>query len=134
MALYGFIAAFLLSTMIWYFDVYRHHGSSAIVADGLTKGTNVMTEYQTQSPTIDVYTTATCPYCIKAKALLDKKGVPYHLIDVSFDDDLRSKMMERANGRRTVPQIFINDVHVGGFDDLSALDRDGKLDALLKGH
>ncbi len=80
---------------------------------------------------VTIYTTHTCPYCVKAKKLLDHKGVSYTEIDVSDEQD-RMKMVERAGGRRTVPQIFIGDTHVGGCDDLYALEKDGKLDPLLK--
>ncbi len=82
---------------------------------------------------VEIYTTPTCPYCHAAKRLLDKKGIPYKEIDVSRDASLRSAMMQRANGRRTVPQIFIGSTHVGGSDDLHALDHAGKLDPLLAG-
>ena len=81
---------------------------------------------------VEIYTTQTCPYCIAAKALLKKKGVQFEEIDVQ-DASLRQQMMLRSNGRRTVPQIFIGDTHVGGCDDLQALDRAGKLDPLLAG-
>ncbi|WBU63255.1 glutaredoxin 3 [Paracoccus aerodenitrificans] len=80
---------------------------------------------------VEIYTTPTCPFCRAAKQLLDKKGVGYQEIDVSRDASLREKMMERANGRRTVPQIFIDDKHIGGSDDLRAMDQAGKLDPLL---
>ncbi len=79
---------------------------------------------------ITVYSTPICPYCVRAKDLLKRKGADYSEIDVS-DDAEREKMIERAGGRRTVPQIFIGDTHVGGFDDLAALDRKGELDALI---
>ncbi len=80
---------------------------------------------------IEIYSTAVCPYCVRAKQLLQRKGVnEYQEIDVS-DDEKREAMIARANGRRTVPQIFIDDTHVGGFDDLAALDREGKLDSML---
>ena len=79
---------------------------------------------------VQIYTTNWCPYCNAAKALLDDKQVAYEEIDVT-DPDLRAEMMQRAHGRRTVPQIFIGETHVGGYDDLSALDRRGKLDPLL---
>ncbi len=82
---------------------------------------------------VDIYTTQTCPYCHAAKRLLDRKGVKYIEIDVGRDPGLRSAMTQRANGRRTVPQIFVGAVHVGGSDDLHALDHAGKLDALLVG-
>lgn len=84
-------------------------------------------------PRIEIYTTRTCPYCIAAKALLTKKGASFEEIDVGAQPDLRAAMMERANGRRSVPQIFIGDRHIGGSDDLHALDRDGGLDPLLRG-
>jgi glutaredoxin 3 len=79
---------------------------------------------------VQIYSTDWCPYCNAAKALLDQKGVPYEEIDVS-DPGTRQSMIERANGRRTVPQIFIGDRHVGGYDDLSQLERRGQLDPLL---
>ena len=80
---------------------------------------------------VEIYTTPTCPYCQAAKRLLARKGVTYSEIDVSGDPALRAAMTERAGGRRTVPQIFVGEVHVGGCDDLHALDRAGKLDPLL---
>jgi glutaredoxin 3 len=80
---------------------------------------------------VEIYTTRYCPYCVSAKALLTRKEVTFTEIDVTGDPEGRSKMVERANGRMTVPQIFIGTVHVGGFDDLYALERGGKLDALL---
>lgn len=79
---------------------------------------------------IEIYTTPTCPYCHAAKALLKDKGVDYTEISV-VDPDLRAAMTQRAHGRRTVPQIFIGQTHVGGYDDMAALDRQGKLDPLL---
>ena len=82
---------------------------------------------------VEIYTTPTCPYCQAAKALLTRKGAAYAEIDVSRDPALRDAMTGRAGGRRTVPQIFIDGRHVGGSDDLHALDRDGKLDPLLAG-
>lgn len=71
---------------------------------------------------IEIYTTTTCPYCVKAKKLLEKKGLPFDEIDVYNNPELREKMVERAQGRRTVPQIFINGHSIGGCDDLYALD------------
>ena len=79
---------------------------------------------------VEIYTTQTCPYCIAAKALLKKKGVTYQEIDVGADPALRQAMTERA-GRRSVPQIFSGGTHVGGCDDLHALDHAGKLDPML---
>jgi glutaredoxin 3 len=80
---------------------------------------------------IEIYTTRFCPYCHAAKRLLSRKGVEFTEIDVSGDPKGRNDMVARANGRMTVPQIFIGSTHVGGYDDLSALDRAGKLDPLL---
>jgi len=77
-----------------------------------------------------VYTTAVCPYCVRAKALLDQKKVAYQEIRVDLDEAARSEMMEKSK-RRTVPQIFINGVPVGGCDDLYALDARGELNSLL---
>ncbi len=84
-------------------------------------------------PSVEIYTTPSCPYCHAAKRLLDRKGVPYAEIDVSRDPGLRQAMTQRAGGRRTVPQIFIGARHVGGSDDIHALDHAGKLDPLLEG-
>ena len=81
---------------------------------------------------ITLYTTPTCGYCAMAKRLLQRKGVSYREIDVSADPSLRAAMVQRANGRRTVPQIFIGEDHVGGCDDLYALEQEGRLDALLE--
>ena len=78
-----------------------------------------------------IYTTRTCPYCVRAKRLLQKKSVPYQEIDVSWDDEARLRLMQ-ATGRRTVPQIFIGEKHVGGSDDLHALEERGELDGLLQ--
>jgi glutaredoxin 3 len=78
---------------------------------------------------VEIYTTQTCGSCIRAKRLLASKGVEVTEIDVSFD---RSDMIQRANGRMTVPQIFIDGEGIGGFDDLARLDRDGKLAPMLQ--
>lgn len=83
--------------------------------------------------TVEIYTTPSCGYCHAAKRLLTQKGVSYAETDVSVDAALRQAMIQRAKGSRTVPQIFIGDTHVGGYDDLYALDRAGKLDPLLAG-
>ena len=83
--------------------------------------------------TIEIYTTPGCPYCHAAKRLLTKKGATFSEIDVSRDAALRVTMTNRANGGRTVPQIFVGGAHVGGSDDLHALDDAGKLDAMLAG-
>ncbi|WP_045393389.1 glutaredoxin 3 [Falsirhodobacter sp. alg1] len=81
--------------------------------------------------TVEIYTTPTCPFCHSAKGLLNSKGVAYTEIDVSRDPALRTAMTERANGVRTVPQIFVGDTHVGGSSELHALDARGGLDPLL---
>lgn len=80
---------------------------------------------------IEIYTAPFCSYCTMAKRLLKEKGAEFIEIDVSREDGLRESMMARAGGRRTVPQIFIGDQHVGGCDDLYALDKAGGLDPLL---
>lgn len=80
---------------------------------------------------IEIYTTPYCPYCLNAKRLLHGKGVGFHEIDVSRSSQLRQAMVERADGRHTVPQIFIDGKGVGGFDDISELDERGELDRLL---
>ncbi|MEM6464911.1 MAG: glutaredoxin 3 [Pseudomonadota bacterium] len=82
---------------------------------------------------VEIYTTPICGYCAAAKRLLTAKGVSFTEIDVMIDSEKRQEMMARANGRHTVPQIFIGETHVGGFDDINALERAGKLDALLNG-
>ena len=82
-------------------------------------------------PTIEIYTKAFCPYCSRAKALLEAKGVQYREIPVDFGGELREQMIQRARGRTTAPQIFIREHHVGGCDDLFALDRAGHLDDLI---
>ena len=82
---------------------------------------------------IEIYTTRYCPYCVAAKKLLSRKGVAFTEIDVSRDAMRRKQMVVRAHGRMTVPQIFIGPTHVGGCDELYALDEAGQLDALLDG-
>jgi glutaredoxin 3 len=79
---------------------------------------------------ITIYTTNVCPYCVRAKALLNKKNYEYEEINVENEQD-RNLMIEKANGKRSVPQIFIEDYHVGGCDELYELDRDGKLEGLI---
>jgi glutaredoxin 3 len=76
---------------------------------------------------VTIYTKYYCPYCKRAKALLDRKGIAYHEIDVTYDEALQEEMMELSQ-RRTVPQIFFGEQHIGGSDDLLALDRSGELD------
>ncbi|HLN23269.1 MAG TPA: glutaredoxin 3 [Patescibacteria group bacterium] len=81
---------------------------------------------------VEIYTTRICPYCVRAKSLLSRKGVAFTEIDVGDDDALRAAMMVKAGGKRSVPQIFIGGKHVGGCDDLHALDQAGGLDPLLE--
>ncbi len=82
-------------------------------------------------PDILIYTTTVCPFCVRAKMLLDKKGATYQEVNLNKEPGRREEMLERSGGRRTVPQIFIGDTHVGGCDDLYELELDGKLDPLL---
>lgn len=83
--------------------------------------------------TVEIFTKAFCPYCWRAKQILDAKGVAYREIPVDYGGEARDLMIRRANGRTTVPQIFISEQHVGGCDDLVALDRAGKLDEMFGG-
>ncbi|AFY32136.1 glutaredoxin 3 [Calothrix sp. PCC 7507] len=80
---------------------------------------------------VEIYTWRTCPFCISAKNLLHEKGVEFIEYSIDGDEAARAKMAQRANGRRSLPQIFINDEHIGGCDDIYALDDQGKLDELL---
>ena len=82
---------------------------------------------------VTVYTTKVCPYCTRAKQLLKSKNVEFEEVDISNDPELRMQVVEKSGGRRTVPQIFINDKPIGGFDDMAALDKSGELDTLLAG-
>ena len=83
-------------------------------------------------PHVEIYTKMFCPYCARAKRLLADKGVDYVEYEISSGGEKRQEMLGRANGRTTVPQIFIDGRHIGGSDDLAALDREGKLDTLLR--
>ena len=80
---------------------------------------------------VTIYTKPFCPYCVRAVSLLEKKGVEFTEIEAAFDPEKRQEMMQRSNGRATFPQIFIGDEHIGGCDDMMALEQTGKLDALL---
>jgi glutaredoxin 3 len=80
---------------------------------------------------VTLYSTRTCPFCIQAKKLLGERSIPFEEVDVTDDDEARAKLVEKADGRRTVPQIFIGDLGIGGYSDLAQLDREGKLQALL---
>ena len=86
---------------------------------------------RTLGPKIEIYTTAWCGFCHRAKMLLDAKGAAYEEYDITMGGPRRAEMLDRANGRTTVPQIFIDELHIGGCDDLHALERAGKLDMLL---
>jgi glutaredoxin 3 len=80
---------------------------------------------------VTIYTTSSCVFCLRAKDFLQARGVPFREVDVSGDDAARALLVERANGQRTVPQIFVGEVHVGGYTDLVALDREGKFQPLF---
>ena len=80
---------------------------------------------------VEVYSTTYCPYCVRAKQLLDAKDVEFTEIDVTGDDDARIALVEKSGGRKTVPQIFIDGQSIGGYDDLRALEESGKLDSML---
>jgi glutaredoxin 3 len=82
---------------------------------------------------VEIYTKFGCPYCARAKALLGQKGVEYEEYEINSIPGKRDEMLERSNGRHTVPQIFIDGRHVGGSDDLAALEREGRLDPMLAG-
>lgn len=82
---------------------------------------------------VEIYYWTTCPFCAKARALLDSKGIDYTGHDITGDEAARAKMVERTGGPRSVPQIFIDDTLIGGCDDIHALDAEGKLDAMLNG-
>jgi glutaredoxin 3 len=83
-------------------------------------------------PNVEIYTWSWCPYCLRAKALLQDKGIEFQEYVIDGDENARDQMSQRANGRRSLPQIFIDDQHIGGCDDLYSLDRSGKLDQLLQ--
>jgi glutaredoxin 3 len=82
-------------------------------------------------PHVEIYSKAFCPYCSRAKALLDSKGVSYEVYDITMGGPRRAEMIARSDGRQTVPQVFIGGTHVGGSDDLAAAERSGDLDRLL---
>jgi len=91
----------------------------------------VSPEYQYGMRRIRIYTTPICPYCVRAKALLKQKGAEFEEVDVFADARARKEMVRKSGGRTTVPQIFIGETHVGGSDDLAALERAGALDPML---
>ncbi|WNG35805.1 glutaredoxin 3 [Archangium minus] len=80
---------------------------------------------------VKIYTTTYCGYCVRAKDLLTRKGVKYEELDVTGNDEMRSKLVEMSGGQRTVPQIWIGDTHVGGYSDLARLESEGRLDPML---
>lgn len=82
-------------------------------------------------PDVTIYTKPYCPYCVRAVALLEKKGVSFTEIEAAFDPEKKREMIQRSGGRMTFPQIFIGEKHIGGCDDMMALERSGKLDPLL---
>lgn len=82
-------------------------------------------------PRVEIYTKAFCPYCTRALALLDRRGVAYEEYDITMGGPQRAEMIQRADGRTTVPQVFIGEMHIGGSDDLAEADRSGELDRLL---
>lgn len=84
------------------------------------------------TPKVEIYTWSWCPFCMRAKTLLDRKGVEYEEYCIDGDDEAREEMAKRANGRRSLPQIFINDRHIGGSDELYALNSEDKLDPMLQ--
>lgn len=90
-----------------------------------------MTDSPRNTPKVEIYTKWGCPYCARAKTLLQTKGVEFEEYDITMGGPKRNEMLERAPGRTTVPQIFIDGMHVGGSDDLAALNAQGKLDMLL---
>ncbi|HEX8819542.1 MAG TPA: glutaredoxin 3 [Archangium sp.] len=81
---------------------------------------------------VKIYTTTYCGYCVRAKDLLTRKGVKYEEVDVTGNDDMRTRLVEMSGGQRTVPQIFIGETHVGGYSDLARLDSEGRLDPMLR--
>lgn len=81
---------------------------------------------------VKIYTTTYCGYCVRAKDMLTRKGVKYEELDVTRDDELRSRLVEMSGGQRTVPQIWIGDTHVGGYSDLARLESEGRLDPMLQ--
>lgn len=90
-----------------------------------------MSATKSQQAKVEVYFWTTCPYCTRARALLDKKKVKYTGYDITGDESARTKMVQRTGGPKSVPQIFVNDVLIGGCDDLHALEAKGKLDGML---
>lgn len=90
-----------------------------------------MTDAETDSPTVIMYATAWCPYCMRARSLFGRLGIEYKEIAVDEEPEQRAEMVTRSGGYRTVPQIFIGDRHIGGFDELNALEHSGELRTLL---
>jgi glutaredoxin 3 len=138
MTKFAFFAAVLLSCMILYIHKIKNSPNYPPAYKlEKTEFTHMSSPTTNHTETlslkkIEIYTTSSCPYCVRAKRLLTNKNVDFTEIDVSNDDHGRMLMTARTSGRRTVPQIFINDFHVGGCDDLYELNDAGKLDDLLK--
>lgn len=107
-------------------------GTGVYLSEGNALQNKFTLERKKSLMSIVIYTTPSCPYCVRAKKLLESKGMKYDEINVAVDQEARLQMIEKAGGKTSVPQIFINDKHIGGSDDLFALDRAGKLDPLLK--
>ena len=106
--------------------------SAAVILPRVSPGVGKEREFMAQK-SVEIYTWQTCPFCIRAKALLDSKGIEYTEYKIDGDDQARQKMIERANGARTLPQIFVDKTHhVGGCDDLYALEGQGKLESLVQ--
>ena len=108
-------------------------GSEAFQDEPAKRNHHGKVQQEMATPVIDIYTKFGCSFCFRAKRLLDSKGVDYNEFDITMGGPKRDEMMERAPMARTVPQIFIGDTYVGGSDDLHALEREGKLDALIAG-
>jgi glutaredoxin 3 len=106
--------------------------SAAIDNPRLHANLNPVAMKRSLMPQVEIYTKMMCPYCVRAKRLLDEKGVDFKEYDITLGGPKRAEMLERSNGGYTVPQIFIDGRHIGGSDDLAALDSVGKLDPLLK--
>ncbi len=126
------IARFLLFSLSLYVQWACERGKGELKPASLSLTDLNEREFRSMTVSqVTLYTTMMCPYCSQAKTLLAKKNVNFDEIDVGMDPDLRKTMMKRAGGAHTVPQIFVGDIHVGGCDDLYALERAGKLDQLL---
>jgi len=104
---------------------------AALIVDALSTSPKYLFREEREVPVVEIYTKTFCPYCWRAKSLLESKGVEYTEHDITLGGEKRAEMLERKPDASTVPQIFIDDVAIGGSDDLARLDREGKLDGLL---